>query len=308
MATISYTTHAQLERSFTVSAGTGPESDSEPMTQEDMTFKLMRDQLESIIKRSYYRNINKYISDRPVTKNHFSTFLESTRSAEHQMSCDQYANVEKTFKSIRKHNPIECYTGRTYNHTINIESLNDLVNVLAPLGNNTSNKRTLPGHCVFVMFYTLNCISSRWIWPEYHNAHVFFPNIQWVFVDSLKFYTLNADFGITGLPTLMLFHQGKPVRKYNLVLPTAMRLIKFLWQNTNLEPVENIVSYKFNDDDFLMPLPTDEPDPYLKLAWCFLIICFLYYTAHTAAFNKFVSFMRRMWYESGAGGQHEHNE
>lgn len=274
------------------------------MTQEDMSFELMRDQLKSIINRRYYRNIHKYISDRPVTRNHFSTFLESTRSADHQLACDKYANVEKTFKSVRKHNPIECYTGRTYNHTTNIESLNDLVNVLAPYGNNT--KRTLPGHCVFVMFYTLNCISSRWVWLEYHNARVFFPNIQWVLVDSLKFYTLNADFGITGLPTLMLFHQGKPVRKYNLVRPTAMRLIKFLWQNTNLEPTEHIAMY--NEQDFYMPPPTNEPDPYLKLAWSFLVICLLYYTAHTAAFNKFVAFMRRMWYESGAAGQHEHNE
>lgn len=262
----------------------------------------MPEHLQTVLKRSYYRSMNKYISDRPTTNNSFLNYLASTRDPLPD-TCDRFANVERAFKSVRKTNPIECYTGRVYNQTRNMESLNDLVNVLAPIGNNT--RRTMPGNCVFVLFYTLNCISSRIVWLEYFNAHPFFPNIQWVQVDTLKFYTLNSDFGITGLPTLMLFHQGKPVRKYNLVRPTAMRIIKFLWQNTNLEPAEQIILY--NKDDYFMPPPVNEPDPYLTLAWAFIFISMLYYFIHTPSFTKFVAFIKRMWHES-ARGQHEHNE
>lgn len=273
------------------------------MSWEDLNFGLMSNHLQSFLKQSY-TSMKKYASERPVTENSILEFLEQTRNAEEKETCDRYANIEKAFQHMRKQNPIECYAGQTYNHTKNIESLNDLVNVLAPYGNNT--KRSQPGSCVFVMFYTLNCISSRLIWLEYHNAHPFFPNIQWVLVDSLKFYTLNADFGITGLPTIMLFHQGKPIRKYSLARPTAWRIIKFLWQNTNLAPVEDAQLY--NENNFFMPPPTKESDPYLTLAWAFILISIMYSTYHTATFNKFWIFMKRMWYESGAGGQHEHNE
>lgn len=277
------------------------EPDEENIPWEDKTYSLLTYRLQHILKGRYYMGMKKYISDRPVTDNTFLTFLQL--AAENGTMCDQYANVEQTFESVRKQNPIECYTGRTYNATRNMESLNDLVNVLAPYGNNT--RRNMPGSCVFVMFYTVNCISSRLVWMEFFNAHNFFPNVQWVLVDSLKFYTLNADFGITGLPTLMLFHQGKPVRKYNLGRPTAMRLIKFLWQNTNLEPAETL---HFTDDDFYFPQPKDEPDPYLKLAWAFILISVLYKTCHTAAFHTFLAFVKRVWHEKGAPGQHEHVE
>lgn len=270
---------------------------------EDNQFHLMSQQLQHVLNRRYMRSMHKYNSDRPTTHNSFLNYWAAVRQDPQVPVCDRFADVEETFKSIRKVNPVECYTGRVYNQTRNMESLNDLVNVLAPHGNNT--RRNMPGNCVFVLFYTLNCLSSRIVWLEYFNAHPFFPHIQWVQVDTLKFYTLNADFGITGLPTLMLFHQGKPVRKYNLVRPTAMRIIHFLWINTNLEPAEKILLY--NEDNYYMPQPVYEPDPYLKLAWAFICICVLYYAVHTASFKKFGVFMKRMWHES-ARGQHGHND
>ena len=296
---------------FLLSATVTADRDDEDIySWEGKTFDVTAQELQKLIKRKLL-TLRQYHSRRPVTQNNILEYLESTRKQPANLTyCKPYEHAERLVKSIRKqHNPIECYTGRSFNRTRNIESRNELVNVLAPYPNVKSNttRKMVSGNCVFVMFYTESCLSSRLIFTEYHNTYPFFPNIQFALVDSLKFYTLNADFGITGLPTLMLFHQGKPVRKFNLVLPTAMNLIKFLWKNTNLQPAEEISIY--HEDNFYFPPIKEESDPYLTLAWSFIFISFLYYTAHTAAFQKCVAFTKRMWLESGvAGGHHLHND
>lgn len=270
----------------------------------DNSLNLMGGSIKSILHRLYYQNMNKYIAEKPVTEHSFLNYLLATTST--PATCGIYEKTKDTFESVRKLNPIECDTGRVFNRTQDIESLNDFINALAPYGpyaNKTKRTTKRKGNCVFVMFYTKYCISSNGVWAEFQVSSKFFPHMQFLMIDSLRFYTLNADFGITGLPTLMLFHQGKPARKYNLLRPTAMRIIKFIWQNTNLNPSEDI-ALSNEEEDYNMPARTyPEPDPYLSIAWSFIFICILYYFVQTAAFSKFVGFLKRMWHES-----HEHNE
>lgn len=243
-----------------------------------------------IVTNGYLWNIEKYLRDRPVTNYSLFDYLHAVRNDRQPPISDKYEYIHRILKNTRQTKPIECLTDETYSQVLKVETLSDLMNALKPVGNNT--KRNKPGKCVFVMFYAVDCISSLIVSFEFQHALVFYPDIQFVAVDSLRFYSINADYGITGLPTLMLFHQGKPVRKFGSTMPSLMRIIKFLWTNTGIKPKATDV---FRELQHIIPSQTPQSDPYLKLAWAFIIISLLYVVGQSQRFKQFLLAMQRRW-------------
>lgn len=61
-------------------------------------------------------------------------------------------------------------------------------------------------------------------------------------LDAIKNAGLNTEFGIIGLPTIILFHQGRIIQKFNNTLPiTLSNLVHFITKNTNLKPISSNV-------------------------------------------------------------------
>lgn len=87
-----------------------------------------------------------------------------------------------------------------------ISSVEDVINVLAPYGNFT--KKDKIGRCVVILFYTTSCPGCTLIAPKIMALARQFPNLTIAAIDAIKHHTLNTEFGVIGLPTIMLFHQG----------------------------------------------------------------------------------------------------
>lgn len=150
-----------------------------------------------------------YIVSNGQTEYNFVSFItyEDTKKcllyeyAEYVTSSDQHGNDGK--KAPIK---VKCIPGHGNGTLQIINSLKEVVTLLAPHGNKT--KRMDEGNCALVLFYTRTCPGSALVAPHFNAVSKQFPDIKIGAIDALRFHSLNTDFGIVGLPTVMLFHQG----------------------------------------------------------------------------------------------------
>lgn len=87
-----------------------------------------------------------------------------------------------------------------------ISSLKEVATLLAPYRNGT--RRNEVGHCALVMFFAKSCPSSAMFAPYYNAMARQYPDLKVAAIDAFKFHNLNREFGIVGVPTIMLFHEG----------------------------------------------------------------------------------------------------
>jgi hypothetical protein len=87
-----------------------------------------------------------------------------------------------------------------------MDNVKETISLLSPYGNST--KRSEPGNCVLLLFYTKSCPGSSMVAPHYNALQRQFPYLRILAIDAFKHRSLNTEFGIVGLPTILLFHQG----------------------------------------------------------------------------------------------------
>lgn len=124
--------------------------------------------------------------------------------------------------------------------------------------------------CAVVLFYTEYCPFCAKLAPLYNALGRVYNNLPVLAVDAYKQHSLNTRFGIVAVPTILLFHTGKPVLKFNSsVSLDDMRT--FIKNNTG---VEGNFTLQISEEDYLGPLknkPVDETDYYLLLSVLFLL-------------------------------------
>lgn len=189
-----------------------------------------------------------------------------------------------------------------------VQLVNDteLINLLAPDGNITS--RDMPGNCVTVLFYSKYCPFSSLAAPHFNALPRAFPDIKMVAINAMMYHLFNAQNGIVGVPSLLLFHSGRPVAKYNESEYTLEQFSRFLTKNTGINAEEK--SY-VTSADFSGPVcsvPAKETDLFLGLSWAFIVICAIYYFTKSKWWKWIVETIQNNWRESEAQAQHEHNE
>lgn len=187
-----------------------------------------------------------------------------------------------------------------------ITSLKEVISVLAPHGNST--KRTTAGNCVVMLFYTKTCIHSAFMAPHYNALARHFPDLKVTAIDAFNFHSLNTEFGIVGLPTIMFFHQGRPLVKFNETEITLETLVKFVTKHSGIEP--RLVNHKMTinvphyiSEDFKGPLSNKvekRTDYWLYMAWIFIIVCSCYYFSKSVYYGQMIETIKRNWRESGA--------
>lgn len=145
-----------------------------------------------------------YIVSKGHTEYNFLSFV----TYEDTKKCLLYENVGTSENGDGKKAPIKvkCIPGQGNGTLQIINSLKEVVTLLAPHGNKT--KRMDEGNCALVLFYTRTCQGSALVAPHFNAVSKQFPDMKIGAIDALRFHSLNTDFGIVGLPTLMLFHQG----------------------------------------------------------------------------------------------------
>ena len=82
------------------------------------------------------------------------------------------------------------------------------------LDTNVTN-RTTPAQCSLAFFYASWCPFSARAAPHFNGLARLFPDMKMFAIDTSDFHTMNTQFGIMALPTLILFHNSKAVAKYN---------------------------------------------------------------------------------------------
>lgn len=190
------------------------------------------------------------------------------------------------------------------NHTnkmLVMRSFQDIVELLKPIGNNT--KRYQAGSCVLAYFYTPFSFSCLYIGQHINYLPYAFKTLPVAAIDAYEFHSFNTEFGIIALPTLMLFHQGRPVVKYR----GQGDINKFVTQHTGLKP--SVVPKQLMSLIAVMSeLPTKvgyRTDIVLILSWIFILSCAGFYFSKSQLFKKIVEIIKRNWRESEA--QLEHN-
>jgi len=169
---------------------------------------------------------------------------------------------------------------------------------------NDKEGKQLPGTCVLVLFYARWCVFSSQAAPHFNAIPRSFPHVKAVAIDAIKHQSFNAQYGIVGVPTLMLVHNGKPVAKFNDTIYNLETFAKFVSHLTNLQPNGSLY---VTSADFTGPVsstPSNEMDYCLVLSWVFIIACVLYFTSRSRWWQQFVELIQNTWLESNA--EHEH--
>lgn len=111
-------------------------------------------------------------------------------------------------------------------------------------------------------------------------------------------------FGLVGVPTILFFHNGKVVAKYNSTETSLLSLVTFIYRLTGFEP--NLSVFK-TEDDWTSPLPTT-PQPsvdyVLILSAIFLLLTTFYLIGRSTILKKIIDSIRNTWREAEV--QHQH--
>lgn len=201
----------------------------------------------------------------------------------------------------RKRTPIKVKCLTNHNATTNatlmiVDSLKDVTALLGPYENGT---RAMSGICAVILFYTKSCASSALAAPHMNALPKYYTDIRMGAIDSFRFHSVNSDFGIIALPTLMLFHRGRPVAKFNESHFTVYNFIKFIGRHTDIYP--NTLKVFVTSDDFRGPLPNNvekDTDHCLWLSWLFIVVVLIYHFSKSTYYAQIVEVMRHYWRES----------
>ena len=89
-------------------------------------------------------------------------------------------------------------------------------------------ERSQESNCTIVMFYARWCPFSANAAPHFNALPRVFPALKSVAIDATVHSSVNTYFGILSVPTVMLFHNGKPVAKYNESTISLSKLVDFI--------------------------------------------------------------------------------
>ncbi|CAH4029903.1 unnamed protein product [Pieris brassicae] len=165
--------------------------------------------------------------------------------------------------------------------------------------------RDVDADCVLVLFYARACPFSAHAAPHFNALARSYPNIKMVALDALRHHGINAQYGIVGVPTLKMFHNGRPVGKFNGTEYNIHLFSKFVNAITGQNPHGLLVMSK----DFQGPVSSTaekETDFFLILSWLFIVVCSIYYFMESKWWTMIVEMVQNNWRESVA--QHEHND
>nr|XP_023020113.1 thioredoxin domain-containing protein 15 [Leptinotarsa decemlineata] len=168
--------------------------------------------------------------------------------------------------------------------------------------------REIPSLCVVVLFYKKYCPFSALAAPHFNALPRAFPDIKMVAINAKIFHMLNTQNGIVGVPTLMLFHNGRSVAKYNGSEYTLELFSQFINRHTGIAAAEKST---VTSADFAGPVktsPVKDYDIFLIISWLFVIMCGGYYFTKSRWWEWIIESIQSNWRESEAHAQHEHIE
>ncbi|GLH07879.1 Protein of unknown function, partial [Gryllus bimaculatus] len=115
-----------------------------------------------------------------------------------------------------------------------------------------------------------------------------------------------VEYGIVGVPTLMLFHNGRPAAKFNDSEYNLEAFAKFITKYTGLQPHDKLYVTSADFGGPVSSVPTKETDYCLILSWAFMFVCGLYFFSKSSWWRWISEAIQNTWREAEA--QHEHGD
>lgn len=187
-----------------------------------------------------------------------------------------------------------------------VQIVNDteLIKLLIP-DTNITNKET-PGKCVCVLFYSKFCPFSSLAAPHFNALPRAFPDIKMVAINAMMYHLFNTPNGIVGVPSLLLFHNGKITAKFNESDYTLEQFSRFVTKNTGVHAEEKSFVTSADFSGPVSSVPSKDTDVFLAISWGFIIVCAIYCFTKSQWWLWIVETVQSNWRESEAQAQHEH--
>jgi len=111
--------------------------------------------------------------------------------------------------------------------------------------------RGTPSNCSVVMFYATWCPFSAKAAPHFNALPRAYLPLRVAAIDSSKYKNVNTYFGILSVPSVVLFHNGKIIAKFNDTSFTLNKFAEFIEYFTGNYDffLDNVsVLFKLNED------------------------------------------------------------
>ncbi|XP_060522294.1 thioredoxin domain-containing protein 15 [Cylas formicarius] len=202
---------------------------------------------------------------------------------------------------------VNCQTGLN-GSAVQLVNDTELIKLLVP-DPKLSSDRDAWAPCIAVLFYSKNCPFSSMAAPHFNALPRAFPDVRMVAINAMRYHLFNTQNGIVGVPTLLLFHNGKSVGRYNSSEYTLDSFSKYITLHTGIEPITNVAVTSADFSGPVVSSPSKESDMFCLLSWLFIITCSGYYFTKSQWWIWIVETIQRNWRDSEVHAQqHEHED
>uniref|UniRef100_T1JD07 Thioredoxin domain-containing protein n=1 Tax=Strigamia maritima TaxID=126957 RepID=T1JD07_STRMM len=186
------------------------------------------------------------------------------------------------------------------NPTVFIVNSSVMLGAVVPETNISANE------CALVLFFAPWCHFSALAAPHFNALARLYPTFHLFAINAIKFNGLNTRYGIAAVPTLVLFHNGRAIAKFNETVYSLDNFVQFVGKYTSSQ-TDGIINV--TSADFFGPLPStpsNETDYVLIIVWTFIFACATFGFVKSTFCCRIVEVIRNNWREAEA--QHEHVE
>jgi len=170
----------------------------------------------------------------------------------------------------------------------------------------SATNRSSPAPCSLTLFFADWCQFSAAAAPHFNALARAFPQLPVHAVDSSKHHSLNTQYGVMAVPTILVFHNSKPLYKYNLTEYSLDKFIEFVSLVTGLEAANGTT---VESQDFEGPVPSvavEHRNLYLWLALTFSLLCGIFQFSKSPLARQLRAQVAAAWREAEI--QHEHHD
>lgn len=237
------------------------------------------------------------VSEKPTERSNITSLLLN-KTQHNDTSTAVEANTNKTHKFV------QCLQQEVSYQAVQITNDTELIKLLQP--DQKIVDRDASATCVVVLFYSKFCPFSSMAAPHFNALQRAFPYVKLVAINAMMYHLFNTQNGIVGVPSLLLFHNGRSVAKFNASEYTLEQFSQFITKHTDILPVEKSTVTSVDFSGPVTSVPSKESDMFLIFSWLFISICSGYYFTKSRWWKWIIETIQSNWRESEAHAQHEH--
>jgi len=171
--------------------------------------------------------------------------------------------------------------------------------------NSSVSNRSQSAVCSITMFFASWCQFSAEAAPHYNALARVFPRLRLYAVDSSEYHSLNTQFGVMAVPSIFVFHNSRPLYKYNYTEYSLENLSQFVTLLTGIDAVNGT---EVLEQDYVGPVPSVPVvgrNYYLLLATIFTLVCITWELSTSRVMARVVDSLRNNWREAEIQHQHQ---